>query len=88
MDGCLLIYCKLVTHKILYVNFYLLKINVSVALQILITYYIIDIAISNLPQKGSMSLMLPRASCRACLLFDDYGTNLIHEFSFFFYSGV
>jgi len=63
MDGCLLIDCKLVTHKILYVNFYLLKINVSVTLQILITYYNINMAISNMPQKGSVSLMLPRASC-------------------------
>jgi hypothetical protein len=26
--------------------------------------------------------MLPRASCRACLLFDDYSNNLIHELSF------
>ena len=32
--------------------------------------------------------MLPRASRRACLLFDEYGTNLIHELSFFLNSGV
>jgi len=83
MDGCLLKDYKLVTHKILYVNFYLLKINDSVTLQILITYYNFDMAISNLPQKRSMSLMLPRASCCACLLFDDYGTSLIHELIFF-----
>jgi hypothetical protein len=76
MDGSLLKDYKLVTHNILYVNFYLLKINDSMTLKILITYYNFDMEISNLRQKGSVSLMLPRASCRACLLFDDYGTNL------------
>jgi hypothetical protein len=76
MNGCLFFQQtathprhKLVTHKILYVKFYLLKINDSVTLQILITYYNFDMAISNLPQRGSVSLMLPRVSCRACLLF-------------------
>jgi len=86
MNGCLCVFQqtvtlssrKLVTHKILYVKFSPLKISDSVTLRILITYYNFDMAISNLPQKGSVSLMLPRASCRACLLFDDYGTNLIH----------
>ena len=34
MDGCLLKDYKLVTHNILYVNFYLLKINDSVTVQI------------------------------------------------------
>jgi hypothetical protein len=86
MDGCLLKDHKLVTHKILYVKFYLLETNDSMTLQILISYYNFDMAISNLHQKGSVSLMLTRASCRACLLFDYFGANLIHEL-IFFYSG-
>jgi hypothetical protein len=40
---------KPVTHKSLYLNFYPLKINDSVTVQIWITYFNFDTAIWNLP---------------------------------------
>jgi hypothetical protein len=74
--GCLMKDYTLITRKILYVNFYPLKINDSVTLQILISTW----DFQTFPKMCVINVS--QTYCPACLLFDDDGNNITHELFF------